>query len=90
MNLPPDARRLDVAATRAAFAAGTLATVGDDAPHRNAERDAVVTQANRPNDYAVGGLHWWRAAVGTMTDERYPSEPERTRRDRLRRWQVER
>jgi hypothetical protein len=31
VSLPPYARRLDVRATRAAFAAGTLGTVSDDA-----------------------------------------------------------
>ena len=50
--LPPYARRLDVRATRAAFAAGTLGTVGDDAASGDRERDAVARDADRdyPDD----------------------------------------
>ena len=49
MELPPGARRLDVRATRAAFAAGTLGTVGDDPAGEDAERDAVARNADRHN-----------------------------------------
>ena len=49
MGLPPGARRLDVRATRAAFAAGTLGTVGDHPAGEDAERDAVARNADRHN-----------------------------------------
>lgn len=44
--LPPYARRLDVRATRAAFAAGTLGTVGDDVAREDGERYVVLRDAN--------------------------------------------
>jgi hypothetical protein len=45
--LPPYARRLDVRATRAAFAAGTLGTVGDHPSGEDVQRDVVLRDANR-------------------------------------------
>jgi hypothetical protein len=46
VQLPPYARRLDVRATRAAFAAGTLGTVGDDALGENVQRDVEVRHSD--------------------------------------------
>lgn len=44
--LPPYARRLDVRAARAAFAAGTLSTVGDDTAREDVQRDVEVRHAD--------------------------------------------
>jgi hypothetical protein len=46
VQLPPYARRLDVRATRAAFAAGTLSTVGDDVAGENVKGDVEVRHAD--------------------------------------------
>jgi hypothetical protein len=46
VGLPPYARRLDVRATRAAFAAGTLGTVGDHTAGEDVQRDVEVRDAD--------------------------------------------
>lgn len=76
--LPPYARRLDVRATRAAFAAGTLSTVSDDPASGDGERDAVARDADR--DYPHDVQH--RAIVAHVNGTR-----ELARRARLARWQ---
>jgi hypothetical protein len=53
--LPPYARRLDVRATRAAFAAGTLGTVGDDVAGQDGERYVVARDANRDDADVMHG-----------------------------------
>ena len=53
MTLPPFARRLDVRATRAAFAAGTLGTVGDDAADAHPEIGVVFGDADRDDAHDV-------------------------------------
>jgi hypothetical protein len=47
VSLPPYARRLDVRATRAAFAAGTLGTVRNHTAREHRERDVVFRDSNR-------------------------------------------
>lgn len=47
--LPPHARRLDVRATRAAFAAGTLGTVRDDPRGDDEKRAVESSDADRHN-----------------------------------------
>jgi hypothetical protein len=58
MGLPPYARRLDVRATRAAFAAGTLGTVGDDTAGENAQRNVEARNPHRDdaNDVQHRGI----------------------------------
>ena len=46
VSLPPYARRLDVRATRAAFAAGTLGTVGDHASGVDVQGDVEAGDAD--------------------------------------------
>lgn len=56
MSLPPYARRLDVRATRAAFAAGTLGTVRDDAARQDAKRDVETGDADGYDPHGVDHL----------------------------------
>jgi L-alanine-DL-glutamate epimerase-like enolase superfamily enzyme len=49
VGLPPYARRLDVRATRAAFAAGTLGTVSDHRTGVDEERRVELRDADRHN-----------------------------------------
>jgi len=49
VQLPPYERRLDVRATRAAFAAGTLSTVGDDRSSVDEQRGVELRHADRHN-----------------------------------------
>jgi len=49
VSLPPYARRLDVRATRAAFAAGTLGPVGDDGSSVDEQRSVELRHADRHN-----------------------------------------
>ena len=72
--LPPYARRLDVRATRAAFAAGTLSTVGDHPSSDDGERHGVARDANR--DYPHDVKHGYMVSVAEVQ-----------RRARLMRWQ---
>jgi hypothetical protein len=64
VSLPPYARRLDVRATRAAFAAGTLGTVRDH-PGSEHEQGRVETgDADRHNHDAMlhtAKSHWTEA-----------------------------
>jgi hypothetical protein len=66
--LPPYARRLDVRATRAAFAAGTLGTVGDDVAGQDGERYVVARDLDRDDADVMhaetvrqGRLRRWQA-----------------------------
>ena len=58
VSLPPYARRLDVRATRAAFAAGTLGTVGDNGTGVDEQRRVELRDADRHNadDVQHGGI----------------------------------
>jgi len=49
VSLPPYARRLDIRATRAAFAAGTLGTVGDHPTGENVQVGVELRHADRHN-----------------------------------------
>ena len=49
VSLTPYASRLDVRATRAAFAAGTLGTVGDHASREDREGNVETGHADRHN-----------------------------------------
>jgi hypothetical protein len=81
VSLPPYARRLDVRATRAAFAAGTLGTVGDHPAREDSERDVVVR-------------HFDGYDANVMPTDHEPrewyDEAEQLRQARLRRWQTPR
>jgi hypothetical protein len=81
VQLPPYARRLDVRATRAAFAAGTLGTVGDDVAREDVKRYVEVSDAHRDNPYVMPTDHGPRE---------WYDEAERLRQSRLRRWQTPR
>jgi hypothetical protein len=77
--LPPYARRLDVRATRAAFAAGTLGTVGDHPASGDSESDVEV---RHPDGYDAN-------VMPTDHEPReWYDEAERLRQSRLRRWQA--
>lgn len=61
MSLPPYARRLDVRATRAAFAAGTLSTVRDHPRGEHKEGRVETGDADRHNQDAMlhtAKSHW--------------------------------
>jgi hypothetical protein len=77
--LPPYARRLDVRATRAAFAAGTLSTVGDDTASEDGERDVEVRHADGYDANVMPTDHEPRE---------WYDEAEQLRQSRLRRWQA--
>jgi hypothetical protein len=79
VSLPPYARRLDVRATRAAFAAGTLGTVGDDVAREDVKRYVEVSDAHRDYPYVMPTDHEPRE---------WYDEAERLRQARLRRWQT--
>jgi hypothetical protein len=79
MGLPPYARRLDVRATRAAFAAGTLSTVGDHPTGENMKRDVEVRNADGYDPYVMPTDHEPRE---------WYDEAESLRQSRLRRWQT--
>jgi hypothetical protein len=97
--LPPYARRLDVRAARAAFAAGTLGTVGDDVAREDAERYVVARDANRDD---ANVMHdecdcLSRNLAALVSDPPHlqghaascpKREAEAIRQSRLRRWQA--
>lgn len=70
MSLPPYARRLDVRATRAAFAAGTLSTVRDHPRGEHKEGRVETGDADRHNQDAMPKVSYgdnpsktWREGV---------------------------
>lgn len=71
MSAPPQGRRLDVAATRAAFAAGTLGAIGDDAPLVTVQGNVISAQLYGPDGNAVEHerqsrlARWQRVAVSS-------------------------
>lgn len=67
--LPPYARRLDVRATRAAFAAGTLGTVGDDAASQHAQGVVVAGDAN--GDYPHDVEHVRQSRLARWQEQRW-------------------
>jgi hypothetical protein len=79
VQLPPYARRLDVRATRAAFAAGTLGTVGDDSFREDVKGDVEVRHADGYDANVMPTDHEPRE---------WYDEAEQLRQSRLRRWQT--
>jgi hypothetical protein len=85
VSLPPYARRLDVRATRAAFAAGTLGTVGDHPTGEDVQVGVELRHADRHNADDVkhatslhAGSPWHDAMLRAA--EQYLPEAERRER----------
>ena len=79
---------MDVRATRAAFAAGTLGTVGDDSAREDAERDAVPRDADRHYAYAMQHPSTPASQLRPIVEAYVDEVAEIARQERLKRWQA--
>jgi hypothetical protein len=79
MGRPPQTSRAYSRTGRAALAAGTLGTVGDDVAREDVKRYVEVSDAHRDNPYVMPSDHEPRE---------WYDEAERLRQSRLRRWQA--